>query len=35
MYELGIHIAFVFSDIDDLFDVQCELLNVAHNWKGV
>ena len=23
------------SDIDDLFDVQCELLNVAHNWKGV
>ena len=23
------------ADINDLFDVKCELLHVAHNWKGV
>ena len=25
----------LYADIDDLIDVKCELLNVAHNWKGV
>ena len=23
------------ADIDDLIDVKCELLDVAHKWKGV
>ena len=23
------------TDIDDLFDVHCELLNAAHNWKSI
>ena len=23
------------ADINDLFDVHCELLNAAHNWRGV
>ena len=23
------------ADIDNLIDVKCELLDVAHNWKGV
>ena len=23
------------ADIDDLFEVQCDLLDVAHKWKGL
>ena len=23
------------ADIDDLYDVKCELIDVAHNWRGV
>ena len=31
-----VRLIFVFSaDINDLFDVHYELLNVAHNWRGV
>ena len=28
-------VLFFSADINDLFDVHCELLNVAHNWRGV
>ena len=26
---------YVIADIDDLFEVQCDLLDVAHKWKGL
>ena len=26
---------YVVADIDDLFEVQCDLLDVAHKWKGL
>ena len=30
-----ITLRFIPADINDLFDVYTELLNVAHNWRGV
>ena len=30
-----LNVLFHFSDISDLFDVHYELMNVAHNWRGV
>ena len=39
MYFILVHspqsIVLLFADIVDLIDVKLELLNVAHNWKGV
>ena len=33
--EVFIRAFFLSADISDLFDVHYELLNVAHNWRGV
>ena len=39
MYVMCLHsllsIVLLCADIDDLIDVKCELLDVAHNWEGV
>ena len=39
VYFIHVHsplsIVLLCADIDDLIDVKCELLNLAHNWKGV
>ena len=35
MFSLLIMALFLSPDINDPFDVHYELLNVAHNWRGV
>ena len=35
MVEMLLSSVLHFSDIDDLFDVYCEVIDVAHNWKGL
>ena len=32
MYNVSVYVV---ADIDDLFEVQCDLLDVAHKWKGL
>ena len=35
MCAITLKFSFIPADINDLFDVYTELLNVAHNWRGV